>query len=77
MSRLATCLAAAPHFLLDAKAAEDLIADQIERLQAAWSEVAEEANLTEIDRALLRGRIFLNPFIFEGAPARVFHQSAK
>jgi serine/threonine-protein kinase HipA len=77
MSRLATCLAAAPHFLLDAKAAEDLIADQIERLQAAWPQVAEEANLTEIDRALLRGRIFLNPFIFEGAPASVFQQSAK
>jgi serine/threonine-protein kinase HipA len=71
MSRLATCLAAAPHFLLDAKAAEDLIADQIERLQAAWPQVAEEANLTEIDRALLRGRIFLNPFIFEGAPERL------
>jgi len=71
MSRLATCLAAAPNFLLDAKTAEDLIADQIERLQAAWPEVAEEAALTGIDRALLTGRIFLNPFVFEGAPARL------
>jgi serine/threonine-protein kinase HipA len=34
MSRLATCLVAAPNFLLDAKAAENLIADQIERIQA-------------------------------------------
>jgi serine/threonine-protein kinase HipA len=71
MSRLATCLAAAPEFLLDAKAAEALIADQIERLHAAWPDVAREAALTEIDRALLAGRLFLNPFVFDGAPARL------
>jgi serine/threonine-protein kinase HipA len=71
MSRLATCLAAAPNFLLDARTAEDLIAGQIEKMQATWPEVAEEAGLTEIDRALLAGRIFLNPFVFEGAPARL------
>jgi serine/threonine-protein kinase HipA len=71
MSRLAICLAAAPDFLLDAVAAEELIADQIERLHAAWPEVASEAALTEIDRALLAGRLFLNPFVFEGAPSRL------
>ncbi len=69
-SRLATCLAAAPHFLLDAQAADDLIANQIDRLRSAWPQVAEEARLSEIDRALLAGRIFFNPFIFEGAAAR-------
>ena len=71
MSRLATCLAAAPNFLLDERAAEDLISEQIERMRAAWPAVAEEAGLTEIDRALLAGRLFLNPFIFEGAPPRL------
>jgi serine/threonine-protein kinase HipA len=71
MSRLTTCLEAAPNFLLDTRAAEDLIADQIERLHAAWPEVAEEAALTEIDRAVLAGRSFLNPFIFEGASPRL------
>lgn len=71
MSRVATCLAAAPDFLLDAVAAEELIADQIERLHAAWPDVASEAALTEIDRALLAGRLFLNPFAFEGAPSRL------
>jgi serine/threonine-protein kinase HipA len=71
MSRIKTCLAAAPNFLLDKRAAEDLIADQIERLHAAWPEVAEEAALTKIDRAVLAGRAFLNPFVFEGAPPRL------
>jgi serine/threonine-protein kinase HipA len=71
MSRLKTCLAAASNFLLDTTAAEDLIADQIERLHAAWPEVAEEAALTKIDCAVLAGRVFLNPFIFEGAPPRL------
>jgi serine/threonine-protein kinase HipA len=71
MSRLTTCLAAAPNFLLDTRAAEDLIADQIERLHAGWPEVAEEAALTKIDRAVLAGRAFLNPFIFEGASPRL------
>jgi serine/threonine-protein kinase HipA len=71
MSRLTTCLEAAPNFLLDTRAAEDLIADQIERLHAAWPEVVEEAALTEIDRAVLAGRPFLNPFIFEGASPRL------
>ena len=70
MSRLTTCLEAAPNFLLDTREAEDLIADQIERLHAAWPEVAEEAALTKIDRAVLAGRAFLNPFVFEGAPPR-------
>jgi len=71
MSRLTTCLAAAPNFLLDTRAAEGLIADQIEQLHAAWPEVAEEAALTKIDRAVLTGRAFLNPFVFEGAPPRL------
>ncbi len=71
MSRITTCLAAAPNFLLDKRAAEDLIADQIEQLHAAWPEVADEAALTKIDRAVLAGRAFLNPFVYEGAPPRL------
>lgn len=70
-SRLATCIAAAPHFLLSAQAAEDLIAGQIEALRASWPEVAESARLNTIEARLLRERIFLNPFIFEDAPERL------
>ena len=71
MSKLATCLDAAHNFHLDRKTAEDLIADQIERMRAALPEVAEKARLTEVDRELLFKRIFLNPFIFQDAPARL------
>ena len=66
LSLLATCIAAAPHFLLDAAAAENLIARQIETLSAAWPQVMAEANLNAVDERLLGTRLFLNPFIFEG-----------
>jgi serine/threonine-protein kinase HipA len=71
MSRLTTSLATAPNFLLDNWAAENLATDQIKRLHAAWPEVSKEAALTKIDRAVLTGRAFLNPFIFEGASPRL------
>jgi serine/threonine-protein kinase HipA len=71
MSRLDTCIAAAMHFLLDAAAAEDLIARQIETLRAAWPQVTAEANLNAVDERLLGSRLLFNPFIFEGAPARL------
>lgn len=67
-SRIATCLAAAPHFLLGTDEATNLIAGQIRRLRAAWSKVCREAGLSQVDRSLLSKRVFLNPFIFEGAP---------
>lgn len=71
MSKLSTCLDAAPSFQLDAASAEALIARQIRSLRAAWDEVTAEARLSPIERALLEQRIFLNPFIFEGAPPRL------
>lgn len=71
MSRLAICIEAAPQFLLDAASAESLIADQIAALRAAWPEVSAEAGLSGIERAFLEGRVFLNPFIFEGASERL------
>ena len=70
-SRLATCLDAAPSFMLDTAAAEKLIARQIRALRAAWDAVMEEAALSQVERRLLQQRIFLNPYIFEGAPARL------
>ena len=69
-SRLATCLTATPHFQLSAEAAKKLIADHLKRLFDAWAQVAKEARLSEIDHHLLCGHIFLNPSIFEDAPAR-------
>lgn len=67
MSRLSTCIEAAPHFQLDAEIAEQIIAGQVEALRAAWPEVCAEANLSLVERKLLADHVFLNPFIFEGA----------
>ena len=71
MSQLSSCIEAAPHFLLDRESAEKVIAAQIEALCAAWPEVCAEADLNMVERKLLAGHIFLNPFIFEGAPERL------
>lgn len=71
MSTLATCLGAAAHFQLGRQQAEDIVAAQIDAIRASWDEVCREARLTETDRKLLGTRSFLNPFIFEGAPARL------
>lgn len=67
-STLATCLKAAPHFLLDYPAAAGIIADQIAAIRTGWDAACQEASLGETDRVLLRRRMFLNPSIFNGAP---------
>jgi hypothetical protein len=33
--------------------------------------VSEEASLSAIDQSVLWGRAFLNPYVFEGAPAKL------
>lgn len=67
-STLATCLKASQNFMLDATAAEILIKKQLEGIHAHWTEVADEASLTKVDRNGLWGRQFLNPYAFDGAP---------
>ena len=68
MSRLSSCLDAAPQFLLDPFEAKEIIAGQVKIMRDLWPSVCDEANLTETDRLLLWGRQFFNPFAFEGAP---------
>ena len=68
MSTLAACLEAAPNFQLGEKAAKNIIARQIGTLREGWDDLCEEAALTEVERRLFSQRIFLNDFIFEGAP---------
>jgi serine/threonine-protein kinase HipA len=70
-STLACCIDAAVHFQLDRTSAEQLIARQIEALHAHWTSTCEAAELSEVDRRLFAQRMFLNPFAFEDAPARV------
>ncbi|HWR03064.1 MAG TPA: HipA domain-containing protein [Humidesulfovibrio sp.] len=67
LSRLANCLAAAPHFLLGAEKARAVIAHQVRTIQARWEAVCDEAALSVVDRDFLWRRQFLNPYAFQGA----------
>lgn len=69
LSRLDLCLEAAPKFQLGAEEAAAIIAAQIDAIQHNWSAACDEAGLSAVDRNLLWGRQFLNPYAFEGAPA--------
>jgi serine/threonine-protein kinase HipA len=66
LSQLTVCLEAAPHFLLAAARAREIIDAQLAAIRARWSTVCDEAGLTEVDRLFLWGRQFLNPFALEG-----------
>lgn len=71
LSRLAVCLDAAADFLLTADQAKAIIAAQVTLIKEQWTAVCDEARLPDIDRSLLWGRQFLNPFAFDGAPADI------
>lgn len=64
-SKLALCLDAARHFLLDRDEAAALIERQITIIRGQLGALCDEANLAEVDRNLLNRRLFLNPFVFE------------
>lgn len=66
-SRLDVCLAAADQFLLSDADARTIIDGQIESLHRHWDGVCEEAGLSEVDKALLWKRQFLNPFALEAS----------
>jgi serine/threonine-protein kinase HipA len=65
-SRIATCIEAAHHFLLSEEVALRIVEQQISSLAENWTTVCDEASLSEVDRNLLWGNQFLNPFVFEG-----------
>lgn len=69
LSRLSLCVEAAPKFLLSTEEAIAIIAGQIDTIAANWTALCAEAGLSAVDRNLLWGRQFLNPYAFEGAPA--------
>jgi serine/threonine-protein kinase HipA len=64
-SQLAACLQAAHHFLLSETEALALIKQQMQVMRSQWQSLCEEAEISEVDRSLLWGRAFLNPFAFE------------
>lgn len=65
-SRLSICLSASRHFLLSPAQAREVVERQVDGIQAHWDSVCDEAALTPVDRAGLKGRQFLNPYAFEG-----------
>jgi serine/threonine-protein kinase HipA len=65
LSQLTLCLEAAPQFLLGADRARAIIASQLATIRARWADVCDEAGLSEVDRAFLWGRQFLNPFALD------------
>ena len=64
MSRVASCLQAAHHFLLSESEALALVESQLTRIGKNWRPVCDEAELGEADRNLFFGRQFLNPYAF-------------
>ena len=65
-SRLTTCLASACDFMLSEDEARDICAGLIAVIEEHFNAVCDEAELSEVDRNLLWGRQFLNPFAVEG-----------
>jgi serine/threonine-protein kinase HipA len=64
MSRIASCLEAAHHFLVPPNEALAIVEAQLRCIGENWDAVCTEAALSETDRNLFWGRQFLNPFAF-------------
>lgn len=64
-SLLENCRLSASSFLLSDKDAREIISNQASEIIAGWSEVCDEAELTEVDRGFLWRRQFLNDYAFE------------
>jgi serine/threonine-protein kinase HipA len=65
LSQVKSCLEAAHHFLLSNEDALSISRGIVSVIRKYWDMVCEEAQLSEIDKKLLWGRQFLNPFSFE------------
>lgn len=65
MSQIKGCIAAANQFLLSKKEALDIYHAQRGVIEDNWHHVCEEAALSKVDRNLLWGRQFLNPYAFD------------
>ena len=65
LSKLTSCLDAAPHFQLSESKAKTIFDKQREAIELNWDKVCDEARLNEVDRAVFWRRQFLNPFAFE------------
>ncbi len=62
LSQLRTCLATAKNFLLSGEEARGIFAHLQATIEQHWQAVCDEAELSQVDRALLWRRQFLNPY---------------
>ncbi len=65
LSQLKTCLETAHNFLLSKDEAIAIFENQKDAIEKNWTKVCDEAELSEVDRKLLWGRQFLNPYSTE------------
>lgn len=65
MSQVSVCLKAAHLFQLSEEDAADTIENIKDTIHKHWNDVCDEARLSDVDKALLWKRQFLNPFAFE------------
>ncbi|MEX2447877.1 MAG: HipA domain-containing protein [Solirubrobacterales bacterium] len=66
LSQVAACVERAPTYLLSEHEAREIVNRQIETMETEWSNVCDLAELTEVDRALLRSGAFLTRYSLEG-----------
>jgi serine/threonine-protein kinase HipA len=71
-SQIAVCLKAAPLFSLSEIDALDIAVKQI-RTREQWSDVCQEAQLSQVDRHLLWRRQLLHPIAFVEAPEAIIN----
>lgn len=62
LSQLKTCLDTAHNFLVSRDDALAIIETQISAIEENWDSVCNEAQLSQVDKKLLWGRQFLNPY---------------
>jgi serine/threonine-protein kinase HipA len=65
-SRLITCIASAKNFMLNEEQARKVIDLFIATIHENWDAVCKEADLSPVDQALFKKRMFMNPYAFEG-----------
>lgn len=64
LSRIATCLNAAHHFLLSEKDVIEIVEGQLRCISKNWLPVCDEAKLSPTERNFFWGRQFLNPYAY-------------
>jgi serine/threonine-protein kinase HipA len=66
MSQVAGCVERASTYLLSEADAQAIVDLQIDVIESQWSEVADAARMTEVERKYFWHRQFLNPYALEG-----------